>query len=522
MRKKRTRIVCSSLPFSGHVNPLLTIAGSLESREENDVFLVMLPSGVDGIRDRCKACGIQIVELSMDDKTFDHKVVLKSTVINGKVPFPDAADHMKKPMEEALDKIQPDVLLSDFCCFASQEYATTRNIPLVINWPGPMNSVWDMLRPVINANSRHFYFCAGGLFVSYVQFSVFRALVYANVSDLGRFANRMTKSINCGNSMVLVHSFWGLEKPHYFLHRNIVPVGIIEKQVSSTDFSESHPELHTFLEDSRKNQRKILLVTTGSVILMDQWMVQLLWKAFAQLSNGNVSILWSLKQERQDFLSQEQLQHPSFHFSTWLPQPALLAGQDIDGVFTHCGWGGTSECLLGGKPVVVLPFFVDQMTNAKLLLEAGCATSVTKIPSFNTDPTGRSSYTKATNEDLGWLDFQERFRRLRLSKLTVEGVYEGCRRLLQDPRYKNAALKLQALGTGPGTGREHACDLIEHAGRHGLRYLTESDERGAIHASRLTGHCPLVITLAKLAFAGGAMTVILSQANSFGVCRKFW
>mmetsp|Transcript_7330 Transcript_7330/g.17920 ORF Transcript_7330/g.17920 Transcript_7330/m.17920 type:complete len:540 (-) Transcript_7330:125-1744(-) len=515
---KRLRIACSSLPFSGHLNPLMTLAEALVARN-NEVFLVMLSSGAKDNEKKCKDLGIQLVELKTAED-FDQEWALKSTVTTGKVPFPNVADHTRAPMMEALDAIQPDLVLSDFCCFASQEYAAMRNIPLVLNWPGPLNSVWDVLRPVINADSRNFYFASGGLFVSYVRFNVFRGITFLNAADLGRFVNNIVRSINCGNSMVLMHSFYGLEKAHYLFHPNIVPVGPIEKLPSTAtpDFSKSHPELHSFLNDSITKKRKLLMVTTGSVIMMENWMVKLLWEAFEKLTTDNVSIVWSLKEERQAFLSDEQLQHPAFHFSTWLPQPALLASNFIDGVFTHCGWGGTSECLLGGKPVVVMPFFVDQMTNAKLLLDAGCATSVAKIPDFNTDPTGRSSYRPPTNDDLGWLDIRERLKRLKLSRLTVDGVVEGCQRLLKDPRYKRSAEKLRALGSGPGKGRDFACDLIEHAGHHGLRHLTESGgsneddslPQAATHASRLTGHRPLVVTLGMGAIAGAAIAAIHS------------
>jgi len=516
-RKQRLRIACSSQPISGHMNPLMSLAEELSTRNmdenKNEVYFVTLPYGAKKIESRCKALGIRVVGLSEGAVKFDSDEALMGWT-KPKVFFPKLAETLKPSFEEALDAIKPDVIVSDFCCLASQEYAASRKIPLVMNWPGPFSTLWDLVRPVVNADSNHVYFAAGGLFVSYVGFSLFRILAWANAGDIGKLANGIQRSVTCGNSTVLVHSFWGLEQPQYLFPPNVVPVGPIEKVFSKhPDFSKSHPELHSVLETWRKKDfRKILLVTTGTLVQLEKWMVKILWEALEMLTReSNVSILWSLKEGPQKFLSKEQLQHPSFFISKWLPQPALLASDLVDGVFTHCGWNGTSECVSGGKPVVVMPFFADQMTNAKLLLKAGCAVAVAPIPAFNVDDTGQSAYY-CSAQSTRWFDLGERLRRCFLkSELTVEKVVEACRTILNDPRFARSAKELQALSTGPGKGRKFACDLIEHAGHHGVAHLTDSE-----HTRNLTGHRPLLVTLAMGGMLGGA----LAAAASFGILTR--
>mmetsp|Transcript_32878 Transcript_32878/g.35459 ORF Transcript_32878/g.35459 Transcript_32878/m.35459 type:complete len:97 (+) Transcript_32878:516-806(+) len=71
---------------------------------------------------------------------------------------------------------------------------------------------------------------------------------------------------------------------------------------------------------------------------------------------------------------------------------------------------------------------------------------------------------------------------------------------------------LQVLSTGPGKGREFACDLIEHAGHHGLTHLSDSG-----HARNLTGHRPLLVTLAMGGLLGGALAAAVA---SFGVVAR--
>jgi glucuronosyltransferase len=55
----------------------------------------------------------------------------------------------------------------------------------------------------------------------------------------------------------------------------------------------------------------------------------------------------------------------------WLPQRELLALEEVKAVITHCGWGGLTECVMCGKPMLAVPGFGDQPMNAKLLEERG-------------------------------------------------------------------------------------------------------------------------------------------------------
>ena len=493
------------MAFSGHLNPVMCLAEGLlkpscdgdndnnSNKNENDVCIITIDYGVKKIQSKCEALGIQLVGLDIrlgEDYGLDSEKAIH-VAAKSNVPFPFLADQSQALMDEALAKFQPDVIVSDFVCLASQEYARTHNIPLVINWPGPLEGVKTFLQPVINIDNNR-YIAVGGLFVSYVKCTIVKCAVFGNLENLGTLADRIRNNVmNNGNSLVLLNSFWGLETPS-LLPPNIVPVGPIMKPLSKEQpdiFSQLHPELHDFITKARGKGKKILLVTTGSMVQLDQWLVELLFRAFSQLQDC-CSIVWSLKEPQQEFVP--DIENQNFYFSSWLPQPMLLAGDDlVDGVLTHCGWGGTMECIAGGKPVVVLPFAADQMANAKLLLNAGCATTIGPIPPFNMD--SRSSYKS--------------------NSLNANTITEGCRRLLTDPQYLEAAKRLQALSTAPGLGCTAACDRIEHAGRHGIRHLSENNNDTApTHANRLTGHRPFLLTLVFCAMTAAAAKAVVVLA----------
>lgn len=71
----------------------------------------------------------------------------------------------------------------------------------------------------------------------------------------------------------------------------------------------------------------------------------------------------------------------------WLPQEDILAHPNIRLFISHCGFGGVTESLFHGVPILAIPFFNDQHVNAKKIVEEGWAVLL--------------SYNTITNETLG-------------------------------------------------------------------------------------------------------------------------
>ena len=54
---------------------------------------------------------------------------------------------------------------------------------------------------------------------------------------------------------------------------------------------------------------------------------------------------------------------------TWCPQLKVLAHEAVGCFVTHCGWNSTLETLCLGVPIVAMPQWSDQGTNAKLIVD---------------------------------------------------------------------------------------------------------------------------------------------------------
>ncbi|TVU08895.1 hypothetical protein EJB05_42322, partial [Eragrostis curvula] len=56
----------------------------------------------------------------------------------------------------------------------------------------------------------------------------------------------------------------------------------------------------------------------------------------------------------------------------WCPQLEVLAHPSVGCFFTHCGWNSTVEALSVGVPMVAMPHWSDQTTNAKYIQDVWC------------------------------------------------------------------------------------------------------------------------------------------------------
>jgi len=105
-------------------------------------------------------------------------------------------------------------------------------------------------------------------------------------------------------------------------------------------------------------------------------------------------------------------------------QPTLLAR--ANGFLTHCGQNSSSEAILAGVPVIVAPFFGDQIQNALRFQELGCGLA----QSFHSDLERVSGIQIPPASDLGLV--------------TPESLANAMRRVLEEPQFAAAMQKLRA------------------------------------------------------------------------------
>ncbi|KAL6636731.1 hypothetical protein ACP70R_024303 [Stipagrostis hirtigluma subsp. patula] len=75
---------------------------------------------------------------------------------------------------------------------------------------------------------------------------------------------------------------------------------------------------------------------------------------------------------------QERTRGRGLVWTGWVPQVRALAHGAVAAFLTHCGWGSTVESLVLGRPLVMLPFVIDQGLIARTMAERGVGVEVAR------------------------------------------------------------------------------------------------------------------------------------------------
>ncbi|ERN08828.1 limonoid UDP-glucosyltransferase [Amborella trichopoda] len=180
---------------------------------------------------------------------------------------------------------------------------------------------------------------------------------------------------------VLGNSFYALETEAIQLMEELAPIRPIGPLVpsellgQSTD-TEVRGDLWKPAHDcldwlSTQPQGSVIYVAFGSVVTLSTKQIEeLAWG----LSSSGRPFLWAAKPV--DSTSEFQLPDGFLKVIVgrgklvkWCPQVEVLTHPSVACFVTHCGWNSTLETIAAGTPVIALPHWGDQVTNAKFLVD---------------------------------------------------------------------------------------------------------------------------------------------------------
>lgn len=112
-----------------------------------------------------------------------------------------------------------------------------------------------------------------------------------------------------------------------------------------------------------KETGSVIYVSFGSAASLNADQMVEMGEALKQCTN---SFLWVVKPTEQSKLPANFVEETSDKglIVTWCPQLEVLAHKAVGCFVSHCGWNSTVEAISFGVPVVAMPQFLDQMTNA--------------------------------------------------------------------------------------------------------------------------------------------------------------
>ncbi|MED6136952.1 hypothetical protein PIB30_060476 [Stylosanthes scabra] len=87
-------------------------------------------------------------------------------------------------------------------------------------------------------------------------------------------------------------------------------------------------------------------------------------------NNNNCNFLWVVRATEEIKLPKEiEKESEKGLIVTWCSQLKVLAHEAIGCFVTHCGWNSTLESLSLGVPIIAMPQWSDQATNAKYIVD---------------------------------------------------------------------------------------------------------------------------------------------------------
>lgn len=117
-----------------------------------------------------------------------------------------------------------------------------------------------------------------------------------------------------------------------------------------------------------KEPGSVVYVSFGSLaVLTEDQMAELAWG----LKRSNTHFLWVVRESEKQKVPGNFVEETTEMglIITWSPQLKVLAHKSVGCFMTHCGWNSTLEALSLGVPMVAMPQWTDQPSNAKFVAD---------------------------------------------------------------------------------------------------------------------------------------------------------
>ena len=364
----RISVLLVASPYAGHVIPQLALGEELV-RRGHSVTLVTGPTNF--IQKEAERLNIALWSIGEEFITTEDLIdrfasggALNAivTVMEMMTDFQERVlKTIDNPGVKSYDIIVVDGLFSTFSLCFSRKW----DIPAVNLWPALLLTPFDMhawTHPLYNSD-----------FTDNLGF--FQRLISSVVPPLTRnimeqilpryfpFLDPICADVNMSfyESVYradylpqIIASSIGFEFP-----RVLLPLTEYVGPIISQSPSPLPPDMAGWLDT--KEPGSVLYVSMGSTAVLTTDEAQSILSGAAE---ANLSVVWSLRESNQDILESLVYDSEGVLVANWVPQLTLLQHPTTHSALLHGGLGGVQEALSCGIPIIVVPFFGDQLDNA--------------------------------------------------------------------------------------------------------------------------------------------------------------
>lgn len=181
-----------------------------------------------------------------------------------------------------------------------------------------------------------------------------------------------------------------------------------------------------------KENGSVIYISFGSLVILPHKQVDELTNFLKNITAAaatatNLSFLWVLRESEMEKLPNNFIQTTSHKglVVNWCCQLQVLSHSAVGCFVTHCGWNSTIEALSLGVPMVAVPQWIDQTTNAKFVADVWEVGARVKIGSDKGIATKEE--LEASIQSVFGGDGKNRIKinSMKLMKLAKEAMKEG-------------------------------------------------------------------------------------------------
>ncbi|KAG6389596.1 hypothetical protein SASPL_151067 [Salvia splendens] len=172
------------------------------------------------------------------------------------------------------------------------------------------------------------------------------------VSDLPSFV--LDRETHPGSFELVVDQFEGVEDSNFVFVNSVYEL-----------------EEETILASNGYNNNHLNQLSTSPLAAWPNWKSKQMVELATTLKLTGKPFLWVVRSSEASKIPQGFVDEASDHglIVSWCPQLEVLAHDAIGCFITHCGWNSTLEALSLGVPMVGVPWWSDQATNAKFVMD---------------------------------------------------------------------------------------------------------------------------------------------------------
>jgi MGT family glycosyltransferase len=371
-------IMFVSLAVPSHIRPLNHMASELMDRGYRISFAIpeegrkMVNTGIEIVSSGPSA--VPPKELKQRFRVMSQEITPFKGILASfnEILLPSVVPMFKslRPTIEA-NQTRPDIMVIDICALAGLMLAQEYDVPFLLNNPSLLFSPGESsaLTPAwgsgygtsMTLSER----CINALFPRILAMALIPPFMHLNKIrwELGLDLYRSQHEL-LSNSVILTDTVFGIEYP-----RALPPmIKMVGPLVPA-----KRPSLPTAVTDwIRKGEPKVVLIHLGSMTYLEPWQVKEMLDGF---SSDAFRVLWVMNKSQRQAVPYVP---DSFLIEANVPYLAIVSHPAVIAVVSHCQLDAAQEALFFGKPILCLPFYIDQPDVASRIVDIGAGLSLDK------------------------------------------------------------------------------------------------------------------------------------------------